>query len=44
SPPKKQRLHKDKHIKSYMNIDESDQEDQESNSDIGTANDNIIKS
>ncbi|CAG8846349.1 8060_t:CDS:2, partial [Racocetra persica] len=43
-PPKKQRLHKDKHIKSYMNIDESDQEDQESNSNIGTDNNNIIES
>ncbi|CAG8626230.1 14145_t:CDS:2, partial [Racocetra persica] len=44
SPPKKQRLHKDKHIESYMNIDESDQEDQESNSDIETNNNDIIVS
>ncbi|CAG8498855.1 17784_t:CDS:2 [Racocetra persica] len=44
SPLKKQRLHKDKHIESYMNIDESDQEDQESNSDIETDNNDIIES
>ncbi|CAG8697008.1 11262_t:CDS:2, partial [Racocetra fulgida] len=47
SPPKKQRLHEDKRIESYMNIDncnESDQEDQEPNSDIETDNDDIIES